>query len=191
MSRSESGSQKFLSDGEKIICDRMSLRPSKSIFVAFIENWCNLFIVMNSSFLSTLLAVLSDEEDIPALPHDRLITSYRMGDPVKAEVTRRILLKLTRLQTLCFQVYETGEMPELDAMKQMASETGSGIADVRANSLGTQDDMACRIMMLERLMVEVVREAVPAECDKFEVQYYVHADGTIMRRPIERRRFLD
>jgi len=145
---------------------------------------------MNSSFLFTLLAVLSDEEDILALSHDRLITSYRMGDPA-AEVTKKTLLKLTRLQTLCFQAHETGEMPELNVMEQMASETGSGVADVMANSLGTQEDMTHRVMMLERLMVEVVREAVPAECDKFEVQYYVCDGGTIMSHPIERRRFLD
>lgn len=146
---------------------------------------------MNSSFLATLTAVLSGQDKIENLPQDRLIASDYIGDPVKQIVPVSVFLKIARLQTLAFQAHEKSELPSYEAVKSVAEVTGGNTAQTMANSLGVQEDATHRIMMIERLIVEVVHEAIPAECERNDVEYFAHVSGVIMRRPINHRCFLD
>jgi hypothetical protein len=146
---------------------------------------------MNSSFLATLLAVLGDQPEIENLPDNQLIASDHEGERLDKVATRPIFRKIARLQTLCFRAHEDARMPELDATKEIAATTGGSTAEIMANALGIQEDSTRRIMMLERLIVELVREAVPAEIERLDVEYVAHVDAVIMRRPIRRQRFLD
>lgn len=146
---------------------------------------------MNSSFLATLTAVLSGQDEIENLPNDRLIGFDYLGDPVEQTVPMSVFLKLARLQTLSFQAHEKSEMPSYEVVKNVVEVTGGNAAQTITDSLGVQEDDTRRIMMIERLIVEVVREAIPAECERNDVEYFAHVSGVIMRRPINNRRFLD
>jgi hypothetical protein len=146
---------------------------------------------MNSSFLATLTAVLSGQDKIENLPQDKLIATNHMGDPIQHIVPVSVFLKLARLQTLAFQAYEKSEMPSYGTVKSVVEVTGGNTAQTMANSLEIQEDAARRITMIERLIVEVVREAIPAECEQNDVEYFAHVSGVIMRRPSNNRRILD
>lgn len=102
-----------------------------------------------------------------------------------------VFRKLARLQTLAFQAHEKSEMPSYEVIKSVVEVTGGNTPQTMADSLGVQEDVTRRIMMIERLIVEVVRESVPAECERNDVEYFAHVSGVIMRRPIKHRRFLD
>lgn len=146
---------------------------------------------MNSSFLTTLMAVLSDQNEIENLPNDKLIASNHESNPIKQVVPTTVLIKIARLQTLAFQAHNKSKMPNCDVIKSIAEVTGSNTAQTMADSLGVQEDATRRIIMIERLIVEVVREAIPAECERNDVEYFANTNGLIMRRPINYRRFLD
>ncbi|MDE2041416.1 MAG: hypothetical protein KGI59_03500 [Patescibacteria group bacterium] len=146
---------------------------------------------MNSSFLSTLTAILNDQREIAELPSDKLIAFEHVGEAVQQQISTQFLLKIARLQTLCVRAHQDGEMPDYEDEKQIAKETGQNIQNVMAKSLGLMEDSTHRAIMLERLMVEVVREAFPSECEHFDVAYYAHISGQIMRRPNRHHRFLD
>lgn len=146
---------------------------------------------MNSSFLATLMAVLSDQDEIENLPNDKLIASELIGEPLESAVTMPIFLKIARLQTLAFRAHEIGEMPSFDSITQISGTTGGDAAKTIADSLGVKEDATRRIMMIERLIVEIVREAVPAECERNNVEYFGHLSGVIMRRATNSQRFLD
>lgn len=146
---------------------------------------------MNSSFLATLLAVLGDQPEIENLPNNQLIASDYEGERLDKESTRPIFHKIARLQTLCFRAYEDAQMSELDTIKEITATTGGSTAEIMDNALRIQEDATRRIMMLERLIVELVREAIPAEIERLNVEYVAHIDAVLMRRPIQRQRFLD
>ena len=146
---------------------------------------------MRSSFLTTLLAVLGDQPEIENLPNDKLIALDYEGYRLDRNTAWPVFHKVARLQTLCFHSHKEAQMPDLVEIKQMASVMGGSILEIMANSLGTQEDATRRIMMLERLIVEIVRDVVPAEIEQFDVDYIAHIDGVIVRRPVQQRRFLD
>jgi hypothetical protein len=56
-------------------------------------------------------------------------------------------------------------MPEMDVINQQASETKTSSIEVMARSLSIQEDSTRREMMIERLIVELVRETYPQECN--------------------------
>ncbi|MEY2640730.1 MAG: hypothetical protein RL150_123 [Candidatus Parcubacteria bacterium] len=137
------------------------------------------------------MAVLTEADEIPDLPNNKLIPVGGTYECVSETVPRPVFRKIARLQTLCFQAYALGGVPDIGQADQQAALTGSTRHRVMEASLSTREDMVRRIMMLERLIVEIVRETFPAECSRFDVEYFVCLDDTLRCRPAERRRFFD
>lgn len=148
---------------------------------------------MNSSFLATLVAVLSDEPTIPDLPDDRLNAVTQVGHVVAGEgVTNLLLKKVARLQTLCVRETQKCAIPDVADMRTMTSVMSGAFSDTFASAIAVGEDATLRIEMLEQLIVEVVRTAVPSECDYMDVGYHVHESGNLMRCPVLRHgRILD
>ncbi len=140
---------------------------------------------MKSSFPSILVAVLSGQPGIAELP--KLIASDCEGEFLEGEVPWDLLLKIARLQTLCAKAHENTEPNSFEAIKQIAEETNVRFVEAGTNSAMVNEDATHREMMLERLIVEVVREAFPAECGQFGVRYAVNLSGKIVRLPINKR----
>lgn len=145
---------------------------------------------MNSSFPSILVAVLTGQPEITELPNNRLVASDQNGVALEEKIPRDLLFKIARLQTLSAQARKDAEIPSFEDAKQIAEETGAGFIVTGTNALGVQEDATHRIMMIERLIVEIVREAFPAECGQFDVHYAAHISGRIIRCPTQSRRFL-
>ena len=146
---------------------------------------------MNSSFVSTVMAVLADQMEIPELPMDKLIGFSWEGTPVEQPLDKYLMLKVARLQNLCLIAQKHGEHPSYEEIKQIAEATGVSFMEAGANALSTGEDMTQRCIMLERLIVELVRESIPTECHHFYVQYFINGDRKLMRREMQRQRFLD
>ncbi|MFA6463773.1 MAG: hypothetical protein WCV55_02095 [Candidatus Paceibacterota bacterium] len=142
---------------------------------------------MKSSFLSTLVAVLSGKQEIAELPNDKLVAFDCEGEALEGEVPIDFLLKIARLQTLSVQARKNAEMPSFEAIQQIAKETNVLFVVAAANAAGVHEDAVHCMMMIERLIVEAVREVYPAEYGQFDVQYSVHINRKIIRRPINKR----
>ena len=146
---------------------------------------------MNINFLSTFLAVLNDQQEIPELPSNNL-RAFDWDEPsVEREIPNQLLLKVARLQTLGVLVNKQGKLPDFEETNRIAELTGVSFMETAANALCTSEDSTYRCMMLERVIIEVVRGAIPTECHYFDVSYFVHRDRTLRRRPMSQRRFLD
>lgn len=142
---------------------------------------------MKSSFPAILAAVLGNQPVIAELPNDNLVAFNCEGNSIDGEVSPALLLKVVRLQTLISQAQEDAEMPSTEAIQQIADETNVEFFVASINASHVQEDATHRMMLLERLIVEVVREACPAECGQFDVQYLAHISRKIIRRPINKR----
>ena len=144
-----------------------------------------------SSLLKTIVSVLLDVSEVPELPMDRLIALPDEGVPVEHTFSTQVFLRIARLQTLLVREAQKGEMPELDEIKQVEKGGTKDTAEVMADFLAVQEDAGRRAGMLQQLITEVVRETVPTECERFDVEYFAHPDGRVYHRPLHHHRVLD
>lgn len=146
------------------------------------------------TFLETIVAILSDQPVIDTLPNDKL-NVFDIGKPIGGRrLPMNVLQRLARLQTLIVRAQSMGEMPATDVMEGLqdpGERTQLSQLDAMAAALGIQEDSTRRIMMLERLIVEIVREAVPTECERLDVRYCVNMQLEVLWSPSPRQRFLD
>lgn len=142
---------------------------------------------MNSSFLSTLMAVLNDQQEILQLPNNKLVAYNIDGDPISKEIPISFVLKLARLQTLIDKADEDTPLPSFEETEQIAEATGGDFVSAMTNSMFANDDKLLRVMMLKRIIVEVVRDAYPAESEHFDVEYFAHINRSVVRRPTRTR----
>ena len=136
------------------------------------------------NFISTITAILTDQTDIKSLPNDELRPfESNHGEKTAKDISPFGKRKIARLQTLILHEHERGKMPE----------HGEAPMDIlaMANALGIQEDSTRRIMMMESLITEIVREEIPAETERFDVIYFLKHDWNLYRYPIPERRFLD
>lgn len=85
-------------------------------------------------------------------------------------------------------------MPTVDVMEGLeAPEEHTHLTHVStlANALGVMEDATRRIVMIERLIVEIVHEAVPTECERLNVLYCVNMKLEVLWRVSPQQRFLD
>jgi hypothetical protein len=141
--------------------------------------------------MTVLLAVLNNEPQIPELPDTELRTVDAQGEPVRSTLSGELFKKLARLQTLDMCVSEDTRFPTFESIKQIAQQTERDVIEVQANALAIQEDGIGRRNLIQRTICELVREAVPSETNRFDVEYFLHPKPALMRRPAPRRQFLD
>ncbi len=134
------------------------------------------------SFLKILIDVLFGVPEIAELPEEKLIgISSEDGQFLNRPVPEGLILKLARLQTMAINESKKGEIPDNDS-----SSPHEG-----AQFLAIKEDATRRVIMIEQLIVEAVRECFPTEYDRLDVTYFVNQFGQIMYRPVSRQLFLD
>lgn len=143
------------------------------------------------SLITVITSVLNSDEDIPGLPSDRLVAFSNCGQPIPGTIDQTSFLKIARLQTLIVQEQEKAEIPGVDALKQAAEQNHQDFASTMAASLSVKDDATSNTIMLERLIVLIVRDACPAECERFDVRYVADVSMQVFFCEIPQQRFLD
>ncbi len=123
-------------------------------------------------------SVLNGDLVIPELPGDKLLAFQECGTPIGSSADSAVLLKVARLQTLIVKEREKGEIPEMKTLKSLAR-IGGGLARIKNAAMAVRDDTASNIIMLERLIVEIVRDACPREGERFGVTYSLDSDMRI------------
>ena len=144
-----------------------------------------------NSLISIITAVLRGDETISELPGDQLYAFEGTGKPFDFQFSTEAFLKIVRLQTLIFLEQERAGIPSVDAIKQMCSVSGQTFDVVMVRSLQTQEDATRNIIMLERLIVGLVREVCPAECERFGVRYVADISARVCWCQAPDQRFLD
>ncbi|MEN9649408.1 MAG: hypothetical protein RL094_375 [Candidatus Parcubacteria bacterium] len=146
---------------------------------------------MNRSFFSVYKAVLAGEPEIPEIPNDKLRAVDDEGEPINYDIPTPFFILIARLQTLCFLVGEESEIPSSETITSIAAALGEAVLQVTANSLATQEDGILRVAMIQRMIVELVRNQFPSECDHLGVEYRAHISFKIIRVPLISRGMLD
>jgi len=119
-------------------------------------------------FFTVLSKVLAGVVEISELPPNRMVAFDNGNSIGKHEVPLEVILMLVRLQTMIVLENEDTYLSD-----------NPGTAEEMTNALCIREDSLYRINMLRRLMVEIVREAVPKEADRFNVNYFVTLDKQI------------
>ena len=135
------------------------------------------------TFTETLVAVMTDKPEIASLPRKSLIGDNRAGQPVRHQLPEKILTRIVRLQTM---IYQEGEKSPIPRDGKMPEAEGQNIAELMSKYLQIQEDGARKMIMLKQLIVEIIREHVPAECERFNVHYALDSQSRIMRYPVDR-----
>ncbi len=113
------------------------------------------------------------------------------GVIVQEQIPGKILLKIARLQTLIVKSREDTRIPSYEIINQIAQATEVDFLTANANALAISEDSTYRVMMLERLITEIVRENFPKESGQFGCNYFAHPESVLVRVPVQRQRFLD
>src|SRR3989344_667562 len=137
------------------------------------------------SLIDIITSVLNSDETIPELPEDKLV-AIKGKSCLEVDLDRDTAYKIARLQTLAVMTRENGEIPNIS----IPDDRGSGLLTM-ANSLTIQEDATNTIMMLERLLVEIVRKAVPSENERFGVRYFLDGNLKLCYSETPASRFLD
>ena len=144
-----------------------------------------------SSFVEILQLILTDAKEIKGLADDELIAHDYPATMVRWRLSPDTFYRLARLQTLKAREFERGAMPDISGIKQVVVETGKDTAEVMSRSIAVSEDSLRRVMLLEQLIVEIVREAIPAESENLGVEYFVGPSADVYFRPLAEHRFLD
>jgi len=128
---------------------------------------------------------------IPELRSDRLVAYQGKGEPISGSIEIATFLKIARLQTLIVMEQEKAELPELDTLRQVVVEKGQNFATVMSRSLMVQEDATNNVIMLERLIVAIVRDACAEECERFGVRYLADISGRVHFSEAPQGRFMD
>jgi len=143
------------------------------------------------TLLPIIVSVLNNDENIPELPDDQLVAFQGHGQPIPGPINQIEFNKIARLQTLIIREQEKASIPEMDVLKETCAENNLDFGNAMAQALSVQEDATSNIMMLERLIVEVVRNACPKECDRFGVRYFADISLRVFFAESPHQRFLD
>ncbi len=139
------------------------------------------------SFLEKVVAILLNMNEISGLNFDDLI-ALETGEPIGGKVEGPILMILMRLQTMIVQECEKGSRPEgadeFFGLEPEADESGAATSIASANALKLYDDTTARVLMLERIITEVIRQAIPTECERFGARYCIAPNGRVLWSPV-------
>lgn len=116
------------------------------------------------NFPELLVAILTDQENIPELPDDKLkYTEPSEGMSPRVE-RPELVRRIARLQTLMFREKEIQQNSRPDALELQAIADATGLSYIEAMMSQGQmsDDQFYRIKCLQCLIIEIVRGIFPA-----------------------------
>lgn len=129
---------------------------------------------------------------------------HTIGGIVEGFFPENYLDLLLYLQTLSFYERKVGGIPDImeveAAIALMKEDEISALPDrhpkyVRIHAAGVireqRSDIWQRIIMLERLIVEIVRRCAPSESQRLRVRYRVNSNGKIRRVTIFEPKFIE
>ena len=131
------------------------------------------------SLITVITDILNSESEIPEIENLALKRPPKDGQTVVGTVDKPLFRKVARLQTLIVKEDEKSEPLSDEQIENEASRTGTHHVVVLGKSQFVARDAASNIKMLSRLIVEVIRETCPAECERFEVRYIACSDFRI------------
>ena len=125
-----------------------------------------------SSFIKTILAILQDETTIPGLADDEMIgDNPENGEVVSGRISRLGFVRVVRLQNLIYQEEGRSPVPSVGELTEMHKIQQKPYQKVAVDFLITSTDSSRRVEFIRRLIVEVVRDEIPGEDEKFDVEY--------------------
>lgn len=137
------------------------------------------------TFYKILAAVLNDRARIQALP-DSSLWALTTGEPVGKKIPEKAALRIARLQTLILREGKAAVSSVADSVfgvRRSDAELLQRISTARRKMGDKNAEKTARIRMLERLIVEAVRDEIPEECDQYRVRYCVNDKGELLRSP--------
>ena len=133
-------------------------------------------------FLTMLLAVMNDDEEVHGLPTCIVIGPQHGGEIIQKRLPDRERLKIARLMIMIDIENETSQIPDRAEISSMVdNETDDATRVFMNNCVAIRRDSANRIMMLDHLIVEIVRKAIPGEVEYLDTVYYLAPDSNLMR----------
>lgn len=145
-----------------------------------------------NTFIDIVVAILTERSEIPGLRNQTLValgTTDTPGTPVAQEIQSSEFLKLVRLYTLIQQEKERSVPASFGELRTQSKAFGTNLAADMIQNLEVNEDVERRIMMLERLMIEIVRKNVSSECERLGVEYYIDMHQGLMWRLSQRDQF--
>ena len=122
-------------------------------------------------FLSTVLDIMNDQEDIPGLP-EKLMSYSCKGEIVQGSISEVDLIKIARLRTLMCMEDEKSEIPDQQTICSIVcSRTEEAQRDFLVGCINVREDAVNRMMLIEGLIVEIVRKAIPSESEYLKAKY--------------------
>lgn len=121
-------------------------------------------------FMDAFTSTLAGETRIIGLLEEDCVLFDTPGNVICHPISPEVLLKIVRLQTLITLANEESQIPE-------ATPFDTGLNDA---SRKVSNDGMLRTLMLHRAIVEVVRDEIPAELERFGVRYFVNSDKQLV-----------
>ena len=125
------------------------------------------------TFIQKVSAVLNNETKIESLDVDDIVVCEKEEDSdlVRGKLSPLDKMQIFRLQTLIMSEFYRGYTDDASVESNEKSRLPALV----------MEDSEVRIIMLNQLINEIVREAIPRESEYFEVVYYLCSDGNLYR----------
>ena len=120
-------------------------------------------------------AVLNGTENVPGIPLGKMSLSYPDGstEVVEHTLSRGVFIMLTQLQALIAVEKDNGPHAEDIALGPIAEAMQESLSDVISSAESVYEDTRARIVFLERLITEIVRENIPSEAERVGAFYKI------------------
>ena len=142
------------------------------------------------TFWQTVVAIMNQKDRKTVIPVKELIT-FDENDP--EEIVNKKLPECETFQIICLQTLikkEYENQDSIDDFMKRAPKSFNELANDAGKFLQVQGDSTHRIIMLEGMIIEIVREAIPTEYDRLNVNYYINARLQLIWHPQERNQVM-
>jgi O-phosphoseryl-tRNA(Cys) synthetase len=138
---------------------------------------------MNSSFFNQLTAILSEADEVHGLPKCKMQVMRPSDEIIEQKISIEKVLMISRLQTLMVEQVNNFSVSNSLNLQEFQSQIGFDIFDSDKNEKMITFDFAHRVKMIQRLIIEIVREVLPRECDLLGYYYFIREDTKLIRVP--------
>jgi hypothetical protein len=137
-------------------------------------------------FLQTVLSVLNGDEYIPVLSEGGLYTHNLEGEIIAENLPIEFVAKIARLRTLIHLEAERSDIHDERQYDLLDARHDGSAHRLLEVSVEVLDDSTNRQLMLEGLIIEVVRQFFPSECEHLSVRYTLTKSFQLVRAPFPR-----